>query len=1273
MPARAYDFDYLEIQTAENRVPVFIGNTHVLHNPDRPRFAEPKDQALDALKFHSVALLDSDNQTRARHWTALNEIVEKGAAAVRRQDRINDFRGAMRNETRQAASVNPLTDKQTDALIAYSHVESMVRGLLEDAARNDNALNVEAMIDNLRTQAVDRASGASLENGATIQAYVDRAGIDPTPFLDRDPGALQDLYDRSVRVIYNETTKVTDILAYSYATAGRSDDAALDDSLPDAMTPAERARLTTQILRSANEVDYAPQRQSTEREVEFAINRTALLSLINEFDVSPNERRAIEFQLDSAATGNPLPNNRRTQRDGEIAAEVARLMETPEFGRYKAIAAEIVTGATPAERRAQIDEALSGGDVTRIRGLDQIDIVTSSVAEATIIARMLDYVAVNRGDAAPSREVIAAAMDGLRSSLSHRQVVRQPTAALLAMPHNIVTEGPDGRKTARIHPYWEAYNNGENRAKVWLDADGKRVNAADRPKDAAPPTLGYMAIRRHALLGPNASRLQMAAVGLEGAKYFKHPDVITAAIKDVAEANAKVNTTARTALIAIADPNAESKNDHSRSTAAIIKVAQAAGMTILRVEASLDPSDANRLNAAGAVVEDNRNVGGISYNIVTEGEKLPLYSSHAKFQALKNKTGSLLLIEPKPPKAMAAAISTALENGTVVEAQRLRDQYDRMARAIGWQALQSLADRTIVFGLTDKDYNACQAARRSLDFDKTTVVYDEAGQVMPNDRAYAMARLGAPRSRDEMTQSGAREIFLGPNVESEMLKPAAAHQGRLALAFLTSVRDADRIAEATKAIREKHGLDTPISIRDLIETANLTSDKLRAMDPAKAAIAKDISKALGTDRNAFRSPQKVSDAMQYAFDSLMQMKRTIIHTGVEKPNPNYRGENFMVASTGPLVAAAQQPLGIQGDPALVERLKAPDLAIIGAATSTPDEKMAKVITDLVREAAANNQTISTTNDPTGEIVLKAAKETGAKVLMVTDPSRPEGLCSEGRSRLAEMIVGAQAVEASPSLRMTKNRDASNEQYRQVAERIDARFAATATEARIRALEIAVAPAKAVAVTATPANDPALLVAARAGQDKRIEPTGGKPVVVVAASPARMIKPDQRGSAELLRPGRTVIVETGHSTSITNASVGVRFVDPKTGETDRSRKDRGLEYFGTKAHAVASWVNPARAVANEKAAASFLKAVAEGKAEPMHGKFRAGMTAADVALLTGAARNPTDREKSSADRDAPDIDGSRATQERADWSGTIRSALSKSFRVTEKSAGREAFA
>lgn len=745
MAARAYDFDYLEIQTAENRVPVFIGNTHVLHNPDRPRFAEPKDQALDALKFHSVALLDGDNQTLARHWTALNEIVEKGAAAVRRQDRINDFRGTMRNETRQAASVNPLTDKQTDALIAYSHVESMVRGYLEDAARNDNAINVEAMIDNLRTQAVDRASGVSLENGATIQAYVDRAGTDTTAFLDRDPAAMQDLYDRSVRVIYNETTKVTDILAYSYATAGRTDDASLDgdESIADAMTPAERARLTTQILRSANEVDYAPKRQSTEREVEFAINRTALLALINEYDISPSERRAIEFQLDSAATGHALPKNARTQRDTELATEVARLIETPEFARYKAIAGQLITGDGAAERRAQIDEALSGGDVTRIRGLDQIDIVTSSVAEATIIARLLDYVAVNRGDAAPSREVIAAAMDGLRSSLSHRQVVRQPTAALLAMPRQIVTEGPDGKKTARVHPYWEAYHRGENRAKSLLDANGQRPKASDRPRDAAPPTIGYMAVRRHALLGPNASRLQMSAVGLEGAKYFKHPDVITAAVKDIAEANSKLNTSARSPLIAIADPNADSKNDHSRSTAAIVKAAQAAGLTILRVEASLDPSDANRMNAAGAVIEDNRNVGGISYNIVTDNEKLPLYSSRAKYLAQQNKAGALLLIEPKPPKAMAAAISAALDKSSVMEAQRLREQYDRMARAIGWQALQSLADKTIVFGLTDKDYNACQAARRSLDFDKSTVVYDEAGQIMPNDRAYAMARLGA--------------------------------------------------------------------------------------------------------------------------------------------------------------------------------------------------------------------------------------------------------------------------------------------------------------------------------------------------------------------------------------------------------------------------------------------------------------------------------------------------------------------------------------------------
>ena len=182
-----------------------------------------------------------------------------------------------------------------------------------------------------------------------------------------------------------------------------------------------------------------------------------------------------------------------------------------------------------------------------------------------------------------------------------------------------------------------------------------------------------------------------------------------------------------------------------------------------------------------------------------------------------------------------------------------------------------------------------------------------------------------------------------------------------------------------------------------------------------------------------------------------------------------------------------------------------------------------------------------------------------------------------------------------------------------------------------------------------------------------KPIGGKPVAVIAASPTRMLRSDQQGGAELLKPNRSVMIDTGHSTIMTNASVGVRFVDSKTGETDRSGRERGQEFFGMQSRAVASWVNPAKPIADAKQATAFLAAVAEGKAEPMHGKFRQGMTAADVAFLTGAVRHPTENEKKFA---ALESNEPPTLIERA---STIHQALSKHFRVTTRGAGREAFA
>lgn len=1301
MPARAYDFDYLDLTTAADRVPVFIGNNSILHNPDRPRHGEPKDLAKDHLRDAGVMLGSPNNEARALYWSALNEIVEKGAAAIRRQDRIADVRGALRTESRSAASVNPMTDNQTDALIAFSHVESMVSSYLNDAARSNNAINPDAMLENLRTQSLDQATGLGGERRATIASLVERAGGDTTPFFDRSAEELQALYDQSVRVIYNETAKVTDVLAFSYAAAGReavaaelnrlsaADPTLLNDAErkrletaeaelealdSEQLTEAERARLTMQILRSGTQIEYAPQRASSDRDVEFVVTRAATAALINDYEFTPAERRIIQIQIDAAASGHPVEmseaDRNRTKRFASVMDQADAIIQSPEFARYKAVAGAMITGATARERADQIAQALSGGNATRIRGLDQLDIVASSVAEATVIARLLDFVAINRGDQVPSRETVGALLEGVQTSLSHSQTMRMPTRTLLETPRYIITEGPNGKTADRIHPYWEAFRAGKNRADKALNAFGQT------PRDQngvslreAPPTLGYLAVTAHAFLGPNASRLQMDAIGLEGAKYFKHPDVITSTVKDVAAQNAKVKTSDRTPLIAIADPNAGNKNDHSRSAAAILAAAQAAGMSVLRVEASLDPKDMLRLNAGGALVDDKSNRGWLAYNIVAEnGEKIPLYSSRAKYLAQQNKAGSLLLIDPKPPSSLLNKIEAAKSPD---QKQRLTDQYDRMKRTISWQALQSLTTQTTVFGLTDKDFNACQAARRSMDFDKKTTVYDEDGKPMAADRAYALARIGAPKARDSVVQGSARSIYLGRDVEQQMTKPAASQLGRLALAFLTSTKDAERIAGAAKALRVKHGLETPISIRDLVDAATLTGDKYRALDPQKAAVMKDLVAAIGSDRAAFQSAKKVGFGMQFAIDSVLQMSPTISVGGTNKANPAYLGENSTIAITGPLVEAANQPLAIQGHPDLIEKLGRPDVAIIGSSTSTPDDKMAKVIADLVQTAGEKGQTISTTNDPTGEVVINAARNSGAKVMVVVDPSAKTGLSPESRAALTEMISQGRAIEVAPSLPpMVDLGQRGAERDGELVNRwnaLNARFAATATQSRIRALETAVAPAKAVAVAAARANDPALFVAARAGQDKRIEPIGGKPVAVIAASPTRMLRSDQQGGAELLKPNRSVMIDTGHSTIMTNASVGVRFVDSKTGETDRSGRERGQEFFGMQSRAVASWVNPAKPIADAKQATAFLAAVAEGKAEPMHGKFRQGMTAADVAFLTGAVRHPTENEKKFA---ALESNEPPTLIERA---STIHQALSKHFRVTTRGAGREAFA
>jgi hypothetical protein len=168
----------------------------------------------------------------------------------------------------------------------------------------------------------------------------------------------------------------------------------------------------------------------------------------------------------------------------------------------------------------------------------------------------------------------------------------------------------------------------------------------------------------------------------------------------------------------------------------------------------------------------------------------------------------------------------------------------------------------------------------------------------------------------------------------------------------------------------------------------------------------------------------------------------------------------------------------------------------------------------------------------------------------------------------------------------------------------------------------------------------------------------------------MLEPDQRGGAELMKPHRMALIETGHAVSVTRASVSVLYLDPKTGQPDRSVRERGQNYYATKSHAVASWINPAKTIANERAAEFFMAAVHEGRAEPMHGAFRAGMTARDIALVSGAARHPTPTEKTlAAEEHAADRAATQEPENGKRWLEEIRTSLgeklSEKFRVTSR--------
>jgi hypothetical protein len=680
------------------------------------------------------------------------------------------------------------------------------------------------------------------------------------------------------------------------------------------------------------------------------------------------------------------------------------------------------------------------------------------------------------------------------------------------------------------------------------------------------------------IFGEDSYKLKFPTVIMEGMQFYKNSNAIHETVAGITTANEAVKPHQRSSIIIVADANAGGGSS-SRTNEQILKSATELGMPIVEVAVGTNSSRKTVTFDSGSV---SNSYNSEKFHTIIDREtakEIDLFSSEGQKMA----RGALIVLRP----------SAGLYDGVATELPHYRH------RQVGWDVSQSLAREAIIFGSSAQDYNSSQHIRRSIENGKPIQVIDKDGKQTNLHQAFADAKLGAPRISDQSTPSQmGRDDFMNA-INLKLIDRTA----NLALHRLVSYNKIEELQKNVVGFDSATGAQRPAVIGDLMTAARITPNEMKNLPDEQKQNIEKISGILGNDLKNFEKISTVENAVKYAVKIFnVTLPEVYNNRGELETNSEYR-EGFNVIVKGPLAEANRGVLGAIGDPKAIAKVMSPDIAMIGAVKQPESKALEQIVDKIVENAAKKDQVISTLDDQTGELVLKAADRHNANVLLIRESFGIDKLSDKADDALYNLLEKGKAAVVSTDLAIPGIPDKSLDQ-----------------KARLKDMELAIGSKAQVVLIGAPANDLSVLAAAKAGQCQHIDPKAGRSVTVITPPSDVENRASFAGNMKLARDNGHIALKVGITSSDTFAHSSGGVTDKETGKFVRNIREQNTHFYATPVTVVASWSQPAKTIGSKKQAEQYVDSVARKAIAPMHSYNPTSLTSKAIQMAVAPDEN-----------------------------------------------------
>lgn len=1177
MAARSYA-EMMEKPPARGVISISINANSPLNDTAPPSYGSDRDRAASLMRHIELKLTTGTAMERQTYWRELRIIAQRidanGPVAQTVRDRVNDsFARAL------GASGVALTDDQISAAATIALAQRELR----------RALGATQSI-----ASVDNTVAAITSRSLRYAAGVETEGL--PHFESDDANRAANQIAAAIGTIYRDTAQAFDGLSDGNSEYmvipgenGTPDALAIIDgnNTPTPVSPQKQMDLVNEILRSSLDAQVDVQSSTVNQEFGAVLDQAVAARLAADAYVreavagahDPQIERAHRFEImafiDKAARGademtaslKATSIEEQTRRFDELSANNEQLansfvfttdlaaiaqgvLDSDMFTNYRDAIGELTEQAPPHWERFLRDRILRTESA-----LQRADIVMASRPQALVMEAWVAYAAA-AGNTMPSPDEVKAIATSINASFS-RPIVELYTEKEVIAPKFRATE----KALADLGMNFPAAKYASGDFYVASGKDASRLaslaHAPAANPDLKPGTTEHLHHKartdlarllkgkvqvkvrtrertiRAALRGPMATGLKFDTVAMEGMRFYKATDAIVDQVKALAEANRNVQKHRRASIVATA------KQD-SKSHDALLDAAKANGFDIINVAVVPTNSRAIVAGREGNHTLSERSVEMKILRQDAEGkeERIDLLSPEGQ----RLVRGNMILLTPQAPK------------GQEFSAAR--------AQMIGWQALQSISSKIMVFGNDPQDYNVSQSVRRGVDLGRNVALFDMAGKPADVDAFYPKAVANSPT----VIEAARRDVAPKANIPLE---------SNLAHVLITKL--AGRGAYSVLAKNAEN-------ISDLVALANTTTTEVRDIDSETKAALLETAKAMGPMLATLRDPVKLNAAIDAA----------------ENTDKEMQSRKLSLVSSDRLADAYNRPVYVAGNPFWQEEAFKATALIGGRESYGKDTENA--ISGAVTELARAGQTIITTAEPgVGEMVIRAAAEQNARIVVFAQDNDLSALRMGLQGELREMVENGSAAIVT----------AQNPGYKMVERDGQKVRLSSPEERRPDILGAATQFADRIILAAANERDMSALIAVEAGQVR--------PVAVMA--PQMNQYDGYSANVSLMRANGSFMAEVARGgTAIVPLAEGDITIDAGKKPGQRQFKDL-IETTHLPIMRTASWTQPASVIRSSEQLQTFVESKKSLRVE--NGKT---MTAADLARHYGLVRDPTAAEK-----------------------------------------------